>query len=392
MSAIVAAATTRALAWTLPALSGELRGELTPTLFPGAPALQWEIVAQRTTGTTRHVVIAAQGNGARVRAEADFDVRTGGGSWVLHDAVLDGRFWFAPFFQWLGGAVAGIVGGGELRLQGRGTFRGGMPAGNVAVTFRRGNLRSAEGKWTLDGISLDGEFAIDGRERTVQSASPVKIFVQTISTSRYGARNFSIEGRLTDLRSLRVETAHIEIAGGDAVASPCIVSLIPFEIQVDVAFKRVGLQDIAALVPGLLSDARGRVDGRAHVGWTPGGGLQLGDAAISANNDEPTEIRLAPFPGLITDYVPQSVREKVLQQYPGLGLIETGKVPLRSTLLEAVYTPKGDASGRTAYVHLMGGPVDPKLRAPVDLEINVRGPIQPLIKFGTDPRLHFGAQ
>lgn len=384
----VVATTSRAPAWTLPDVDGELRGELTPTLFPGAPVLHWETMARRVKDGTRHVVLTLQGEGTHLRAEADVDIATGAGSWVLTEAMLDGRVWVAPFFNWIGGSAAGIVGGGELRLRGRGALRDGQPVGTLAATWRRGNLRGADGSWTIDGISFEGEFAVDARDGRLHSTDLAKIFVQTIATSRYGARNFAIDARLRDTRSAQVEAARIEIAGGEAVAKPCVVSLRPFEIQVDVAFTRVGLADIVALVPGLLSDARGRVDGHVHLGWTPSGGLQLGEGAIAARSDEPAEFRLAPTPGLITDKVPPTVK----QQVPALGLIEMGKVPLRATLLNVVFMPKPDANGRTAYLHLIAGPVDPKLHAPVDLEVNVRGPIQPLIKYGTDPRLHFGSR
>jgi hypothetical protein len=46
------------------------------------------------------------------------------------------------------------------------------------------------------------------------------------------------------------------------------------------------------------------------------------------------------------------------------------------------FTPDGDAEGRTAVIHLEGGPADPRLRAPINLTFNVRGPLQELMNFG----------
>jgi hypothetical protein len=147
------------------------------------------------------------------------------------------------------------------------------------------------------------------------------------------------------------------------------------------------LQDIAALVPSAVAEARGRIDGQVRLAWSLAEGFELGAGSLTLRHDEPAEVRLAPSPGLISSNLPATV----LKYYPGLGDIETGKVPLRAELLDVSFTPHGDAQGRTAAIHLAGGPVDPKLRAPVDLEINVRGPVQSLIKFGTSSKLHFGS-
>jgi hypothetical protein len=65
-------------------------------------------------------------------------------------------------------------------------------------------------------------------------------------------------------------------------------------------------------------------------------------------------------------------------------------MPLRAESLEVTFTPTGDDAGRTAWVHVTGGPADPALRAPIDLTMNVRGPLQQLIQFGTNSRLRFG--
>jgi hypothetical protein len=42
-------------------------------------------------------------------------------------------------------------------------------------------------------------------------------------------------------------------------------------------------------------------------------------------------------------------------------------------------------------VSITGGPADPALRAPVVLEVNVRGPLDQVVAFGTHSRLRFGA-
>ena len=70
-----------------------------------------------------------------------------------------------------------------------------------------------------------------------------------------------------------------------------------------------------------------------------------------------------------------------------------GLTAARARVLEMTFTPLGDAEGRTAWVHLVGGPSDPELTAPIDTRVNVRGPLDKLVKIGadmsTDSRLRF---
>src|SRR5690606_14321121 len=105
-------------------------------------------------------------------------------------------------------------------------------------------------------------------------------------------------------------------------------------------------------------------------------GVQIGNGTLALRAGETADLRLAPTPGLLSSSLP----ETVLKVYPGLGKIETGEVPIRAERLEVAFTPSGDAQGRTAAIRVVGGPEDPRLRAPVDLNINVRGPLEQLIK------------
>jgi hypothetical protein len=70
--------------------------------------------------------------------------------------------------------------------------------------------------------------------------------------------------------------------------------------------------------------------------------------------------------------------------------VEMGQASLLAERFEVRIDPDGDAEGRTATVNIVGGPVDKTLKAPLVLTINVRGPLAPLIKFGSTPGLQIG--
>jgi len=54
--------------------------------------------------------------------------------------------------------------------------------------------------------------------------------------------------------------------------------------------------------------------------------------------------------------------------------------------------PEGDPAGRSATVHLVGGPSDPSLRAPLILDLNIVGPLEPLVNLGVKLGMQSGGK
>ncbi len=131
--------------------------------------------------------------------------------------------------------------------------------------------------------------------------------------------------------------------------------------------------------------AEGRVEGTL--------GLRLRDGAASAGDSALTlppgtvgTIYFQPSPGLLTSYVPAQVRKL----YPGIAAIEQGLTPLEAKVLRLTYHPDGDARGRGARLRIEGRPRDPKLVAPLELDVNFTGPLESLVRKALDSRLRVG--
>lgn len=370
----------------LPPLNGELTGTFHARLWPGAPALPWKIAVHDGAPGQRALSVEVQAPGTRLRLSGQVSEATAAGTWTIEEGSLDIAQWWPVLAPSFGETASALTASGTIELSGGGELRDGVPSGVVKIMLREGVVRQSTEGWTLDGVSLAGSFSLDAGGAAVRSDGPFELTVKTITTTRFGARNLLVRALVDDWQTLSVREARIEIAGGDAMLDPCTVPLSPIALDVKLRLVRVGLQDLAALVPQALTEARGRADGSVGLRWSAESGLVLGAGQFAVRSDEPAVVRLAPTPGLISNSLPTSA----LQYYPGLGQIETGEVPLRAELLEVVFTPEGDSEGRTARVRLAGGPVDPKLRAPIDLTINVRGPLDALVRFGTDSRLSFG--
>jgi hypothetical protein len=364
----------------LPLIDGELSGVFTALKIPGAPDLRWKIGVVRAGPASRDVEVAIDGTGTSIRAQVSLDT-SGGLRWRLLSARIDLAAWSQAAAGQLGGDWAQMTMAGSIAIEGEGT-RG--PAGLEGVghlKLENGRIEDPGRRLVLEGITIDLRLDDLARRRTppeqVLRWQGGKIDVIAIGP---GQMKFSVDGE-----QMSVTEATGRIWGGEVSLAAFGFSLQKLEMSV---LARVTGLDVAKLLPFLppvLAAAEGRLDGSFTV-RRDSTGIQIGAGKLSLQGGEPAELRLAPTPGLLSSSLPSTV----LKYYPGLGQIETGQIPLQANLLEVAFTPEGDAEGRTASIHLAGGPVDPKLRAPVDLTINVRGPLESLVKFGTNSRLRFG--
>ncbi|MGH7945049.1 MAG: intermembrane phospholipid transport protein YdbH family protein [Opitutaceae bacterium] len=367
-------------AWKLPPLDGELAGEFSVPLLDPAPRLKWTLTLRTGKPRERTVGFLIEGAGMRVRGEALLDP-AGEGTWRIFEAEVDLAEWFrvTPLFV---PGTAGITTGGNLTFTGSGTWRDGAIGGTGTVSLREGRIDDPTHKILLEGISVDVEFADIATLRT----APAQVF--TWRSGRYDVVPLGV-GRIEfdmDADEVRVTSSLIDVFGGELQIGSLVMSMQRPEFTVDAKMVGVDVGQVLFLLPPVLTDARGRLDG--HVALKrDASGLQLGAGNLSLRPGETAQLRLAPTPGLLSSSLPPMV----LQHYPGLKKIEMGEAPLRAEELEVTFTPEGDAEGRTARVHVVGGPVDPNLRAPINLNVNVRGPLQSLIRFGTNSRLRFGA-
>ena len=77
--------------------------------------------------------------------------------------------------------------------------------------------------------------------------------------------------------------------------------------------------------------------------------------------------------------------------YGVLQKVESGLLRLHLTELRIDVRPPNAPPGRSAQLHLVGEPVDPGVKAPVTLDLNINGPLERLLNLGLDRRVNFGA-
>lgn len=365
----------------LPLLDGNLEGDFTALQLPGAPPLHWKLEVTPVGQAGRAATVRIAGPGSELQAELRID-GTGAVQWRLNSSRLDLGTWFPAVLPMLGPEMAAATAQGTVTARGEGSWQAGRWIGRAEIEIADGRFEDPGRKTTVEGIALKLVLEDVGALRSApgQIMSWTSARFDTIPLGA-GRMTFALEGE-----QIQVEDASSAIWGGEVKLAAFAFALSRMEMSVIARVIGIDLAQLLTLLPPVLAEARGRLDGSFSV-RRDSSGLQIGAGRLALQSGEPAELKLAPTPGLLSGSLPPTV----LKYYPGLGEIETGQIPLQATLLEVAFTPGGDSEGRTASVHLTGGPVDPKLRAPIDLTINVRGPLESLIKFGTNSRVRFGS-
>lgn len=366
-----------------PLLAGDIGGELT---VAEGHSLAWSLALASPSAGVRTGELTVSGEGAMLRVALSYEPAAQSLRWRIAEGAVDLARWLpALATRFLPGALAGASASGMLELKGEGTLDDGVPAGRISASWRDGALAHAGQGWSLEAISLRAEGDVANLPAGRVSAD---LGVGTITTTRFGARNLAVSAALDGFEVASISSARVEIAGGRVESAPFRVALSAPAVDVRLAMERVGLADIVALVPEALAGASGRVHGEVRLGWSQAGGFTVGEGRIVLDPSEPAQVRFHPSPGLLTGSLPALV----LRHYPGLARIETGQTPLLAERFEASFSPAGDAGGLSASVRIEGGPLDTSLKAPLVLTVNVRGPLEPLIRLGTGGGLGTGAQ
>jgi hypothetical protein len=129
--------------------------------------------------------------------------------------------------------------------------------------------------------------------------------------------------------------------------------------------------------------ATGRVDGRFPI-HLDSRGLLLGTGWLALKPGVNAEITFQAKGLLTAGASPKSPRYSILQK------VESGLLKLGISEMRLDIRPPDAPAGRSATLHIKGAPLDPEVKAPVILDLNVNGPLEKLINLGLDSRLQMG--
>ncbi|MFM9079370.1 MAG: YdbH domain-containing protein, partial [Opitutaceae bacterium] len=350
--------------WIIPPLDGSFSAEVTPLILPGAPAVRVELTARTIAPGLREIVFTVQAEGLSVEGDARLDAGAEG-SWRVTKGTVDLAAWSGPAISRFAPAAAGSV-GGQLRFTAAGSLRGGMVGGGAELTLEGGSYENPVKKLSIKGLAAKVQL-VDLRAIRSEPAQVLTWEGGSFDSLSIGAGR--VQFRLQD-DAVHIEEARVAVLGGEISVARASVAVNAASYALAAQMRGAQLAELLPLLPPLLASARGQLDGRIAL-RSDAEGIRIESGHLALRTGETAELRFLPTPGVISGQLPPMVR----QYYPGLLQLETGGIPLRAERLEVVVNAAGDEVGRTAVVSLAGGPADPTVRAPVVLDVNVRGPL-----------------
>jgi len=339
-----------------------------------------KIAAHLNPGNVWSGRVQADGPGLGLQGEASYQMGKDELNFQLPVLALDLQVWQA-FVQRLvrlpGGSweLAGkLTGRAEGRLAGQDlTTRG-------TVRLREGRAANPGGTVTAEGIEADLEFTDVAQLLT----EPGALRIREVRTGQLALRELDAEIALGGSNKIAVNRVSFQALGGTVTAEPFVYFLSLRELETVVLVDGINVAEVMALTRDLPAKAVGRVNGRFPIRLDDSG-VRLGTGWLQLKPGVYAEIQFNAA-GLLTGGAsPSSPSYAVLKK------VESGLLKLKISELRLDIRPPNAPAGRSAQLHIAGEPVDPDVKAPVILDLNVNGPLEKLINLGLDSRLSFGS-
>lgn len=383
-------------ALNLPALQGDISGQLVLQGFGEVPPLDWRVRAgplnPDSAGNRLRATITAPG----LALELELNVPTNDEAmhWRVVKGEVDLGHWWRPL-----AAKAGLTAlpgdfmlSGTVILSGEGTLKGTDPAGVITARLVDARAGSVEQNWQLTGIGLTAQVELTPEGPVVQSVQlrAVEAMVADVQLS-----DLRLDAAGDPQRRLVIETARLDVLGGRLSLRPFTLNPLKPAIDTTVDLEGVALSALAQFVPEALSEASGRVSGRVAVRWDAANGFQSGAGALTVSPESPASIRLAAAPGFLTDHVPEriawlpSVFGKLADRlavenpaYDTLRAIELGEMPLQVEKLRIELYPDGPDGVRSAVAEVVARPATGHAVERVSFTVTVAGPLDEVLRLG----------
>lgn len=320
----------------------------------------------------------AEGPGLGLKGEGTFDPAAKALAFKLPEVTLDLKIWenFLQRFVVLPGGTWELA--GQVRASAEGRWAGKVFAATAQVQLRDGHAGSLARAVTADGVEADLEFSDLDNFRS----QPGTLRIRELRTGRLLMHDFEAELAFNGANRIAVSRAALQAFGGSVALEPFKYFPDLRELNAVVLVDGINVEDVMALTPDLPAKATGRVNGRFPIRIDEGG-LRLGTGWLELKPGVKAEIQFNAG-GLLTGGLSAGS-----PSYAVLKKVESGLLKLAISELRFDIRPPNAPPGRSATLHLVGAPLDPAVKAPVTLDLNVNGPLEKLLNLGLDSRLNF---
>ncbi len=323
--------------------------------------------------------VQADAPGLALQGDVDFNLNNRAAAFRVPAISVDVKSW-QPFVQeWLALPATDWVAEGRLTGSAGGKWADGKLAGAAKVQLRGGQVANTVKAITATGIEGDLEIS----DLAQFTTKPATLRVQEVRTGQLALREMHAEFSFENANEVAISLATFRALGGTVASEPFRYRFDRAELDAVVVVENISVEEVMALTPDLPAKATGRVNGRFPL-QLGADGLRLGTGWLQLKPGAYAEIQLQ-AEGLLTGGAsPSSPSYAVLKK------VESGLLKLKVTELRLDIRPPNVPEGRSAQLHVAGEPVDPQVKAPVILDLNVNGPLEKLLNLGLDSRLSFG--
>lgn len=362
--------------WTLPLEELELAGQLVvqAAVLPDR-ILQVQATARRSPEARWSGRMTTEGPGMAVKLDGDYDLTASRGQVHVTRAAFDLKLWQDHIQRTV------LLPGGSWRLQGRLegtaaiTVQGKKVTADGQITLRDGALEHEGRGVRFDGVWADLFFTDFDHFRS----RPGQVRVRELRSGDLVVNDLALELAFAGFDRVVVSRATLSVFGGRVAAEPFKVFLNQQELEATVTADGLEMEQILAAVHDVPAQARGRIDGCLPI-RIDSAGLRFGTGWLELKKGTQAEIQFDAA-GLLTGGLATTGPTYALMQR-----IENGLMRLRLSELRLDLRPPDGPPGRSAVLHMRGDPVDPAIKAPVLLDLNVNGPIEQLLNLGLSQR------
>jgi hypothetical protein len=343
-------------------------------------ALTVKLEARLNADRTWAASASVDGPGLGAQATGRFDPATKALDFTLPALSVDLKIWqdLAQRFVIIPGGAVELA--GRLTGSAQGRWAGKTFAATAQVHVADGRVVSPAHNVTADGVAVDLEFTDLDKFVT----KPGTLRVAALQVGQFKLSEIDAEFAFGDANKIIVSRAALKALGGSLAVEPFKYFLSLRELDLVVLADNISVEEVMALTKDLPAKASGRVDGRLPV-HIDDGGLRLGTGWLALKPGVYAQIQFAAA-GLLTAGV--SAKNP---SYTVLKKIESGLLQLKVGELRLDIRPPNVPAGRTAQLHVVGEPVDPEVKAPVTLDLNVNGPLEKLLNLGMSSKVSIGS-
>ena len=323
--------------------------------------------------------VEMEGPGLGLKGEIGYDLGKDQLDFKLPSISLDLKPWQA-FAQ----KLIVMPGGGTWQTEGKftgdaeGRLIGKTLTASGTLQLREGRLRYEAKDITAEGIEADLEFTDFDKVLT----RPGAVRIHEVRVGKFPLHEISAQLALAGREKIEISELSLRALGGRASAEPFNYFPSLHELDVVVAVDSISVEEVMGLTQDLPAKATGQVNGRFPVRIDESG-VRLGTGWLELKRGVYAELQLEAS-GLLTG----NMSEKS-SSYAVLKKVESGLLKLKIDELRLDIRPPNAPPGRSAQLRISGSPVDPTVKAPVTLDLNVNGPLEKLINLGFDSRLKF---